>query len=215
VARARGRGAWMRARGCVEMCCIARVRSSSGRRRVARAAWAWAWALGFVKALTCAMRRASGVGRRATRCLCGARASDFMDARTDVFVPFLLPHTVHLRCHELRTQSKSELMQALKEYKQELAALRVAKVTNGAPGKLSKIKSVRLAIAQTLTVIRQNQLKSLREAYSGSKYLPLDLRTKKTRAIRRALTKSEKGAKTVRQAKKDAAFPQRKYALKA
>jgi len=55
----------------------------------------------------------------------------------------------------------------------------------------------------------------LREAYAGAKYTPLDLRQKKTRAIRRALTKSEKGAKTVRQAKKDAAFPKRKYALKA
>ena len=85
----------------------------------------------------------------------------------------------------------------------------------GAPGKLSKIKQVRLAIAQTLTVMRHKQLNSLREAYAGAKYTPLDLRQKKTRAIRRALTKSEKGAKTVRQAKKDAAFPKRKYALKA
>jgi len=75
-----------------------------------------------------------------------------------------------------------------------LAALRVAKVTGGAPNKLSKIKVVRLSIAQVLTVIRQNQLKNLREAYAGKKYLPLDLRPKKTRAIRRRLTASEAGA---------------------
>jgi len=122
---------------------------------------------------------------------------------------------VHLRCHELREKSKSELKQSLDMLKTELAALRVAKVTGGAPGKLSKIKQVRLAIAQTLTVMRHKQLASLREAYAGAKYQPLDLRQKKTRAIRRALTKSEKSAKTARQAKKDAAFPQRKYALKA
>ena len=107
------------------------------------------------------------------------------------------------------------MKQQLEQLKTELAALRVAKVTGGAPGKLSKIKQVRLAIAQTLTVMRHKQLTSLREAYAGAKYTPLDLRQKKTRAIRRALTKSEKGAKTVRQAKKDAAFPKRKYALKA
>lgn len=40
----------------------------------------------------------------------------------------------------------------------------MAKVTGGAPNKLSKIKVVRLSIAQVLTVIRQNQLKNLREA---------------------------------------------------
>ena len=47
-----------------------------------------------------------------------------------------------------------------------------------APNKLSKIKEVRLSIAQVLTVIRQNQLKNLREAFNGKKYLPLDLRPK-------------------------------------
>ena len=107
------------------------------------------------------------------------------------------------------------MKQSLDVLKTELAQLRVAKVTGGAPGKLSKIKQVRLAIAQTLTVMRHKQLNSLREAYAGSKYMPLDLRQKKTRAIRRALTKSQKNAKTVRQAKKDAEFPHRKYALKA
>ena len=54
----------------------------------------------------------------------------------------------------------------MKELKTELAALRVAKVTGGAPNKLSKIKVVRLSIAQVLTVIRQNQLKNLREAFA-------------------------------------------------
>ena len=79
----------------------------------------------------------------------------------------------------------------LKELKTELAALRVAKVTGGAPNKLSKIKVVRLSIAQVLTVIRQNQLKNLRVAFAGKKYIPIDLRPKKTRAIRRRLTAEE------------------------
>ena len=120
-----------------------------------------------------------------------------------------------LKAYELRKKSKGDLLNQLKELKTELAALRVAKVTGGAPNKLSKIKVVRLSIAQVLTVIRQNQLKNLREAYAGKKYLPLDLRPKKTRAIRRRLTASEAGAKTAKQAKKEAYFPTRKYAVKA
>ena len=125
------------------------------------------------------------------------------------------PATAGLKAYELRKKSKGDLLNQLKELKTELAALRVAKVTGGAPNKLSKIKVVRLSIAQVLTVIRQNQLKNLREAYAGKKYLPLDLRPKKTRAIRRRLTASEAGAKTAKQAKKEAYFPTRKYAVKA
>lgn len=55
----------------------------------------------------------------------------------------------------------------LKELKQELGALRVAKVTGGAPNKLSKIKVVRKSIALVLTVIHQNQKKALRKAFDG------------------------------------------------
>lgn len=50
---------------------------------------------------------------------------------------------------------------------------------------------MRLSIAQVLTVISQKQKAALREAYKNKKYLPLDLRPKKTRAIRRRLTKHQ------------------------
>lgn len=52
-------------------------------------------------------------------------------------------------------------------------------------------KVVRLSIAQVLTVISQKQKAALREAYKNKKFLPLDLRPKKTRAIRRRLTKHQ------------------------
>ena len=52
-------------------------------------------------------------------------------------------------------------------------------------------KVVRLSIAQVLTVISQKQKAALREVYKNKKYLPLDLRPKKTRAIRRRLTKHQ------------------------
>ena len=151
--------------------------------------------------------------------------------------------------HELRNKSKADLQAQLKELKTELAALRVAKVTGGAPNKLSKIKVVRLGIAQILTVISQNQRTALKEAYSGKvrrgppprrpaprpppryapvltprraaapgksqKHLPLDLREKKTRAIRRALTAEQKAMVTVKEKKRQQNFPRRKYAVKA
>lgn len=52
-------------------------------------------------------------------------------------------------------------------------------------------KVVRLSIAQVLTVISQKQKAALREVYKNKKFLPLDLRPKKTRAIRRKLTKHQ------------------------
>jgi ribosomal protein L29 len=41
--------------------------------------------------------------------------------------------------HELRGKNKAELQAQLKELKSELSLLRVAKVTGGAPNKLSKM----------------------------------------------------------------------------
>lgn len=50
---------------------------------------------------------------------------------------------------------------------------------------------------------------------NGHRYAPLDLRPKKTRAIRRRLTKHEASLVTEKQKKKQVHFPQRKYAVKA
>merc|ERR1712091_745452 len=122
-----------------------------------------------------------------------------------------------VKCYELRKQSKSkaDLTKQLDELKTELANLRVAKVTGGAASKLSKIKVVRKNIARVLTVINETQKGALRQHYETMKYAPLDLRPKKTRAIRRRLTKFEQDKKTNRQSKFDALFPLRRYAVRA
>ena len=44
-----------------------------------------------------------------------------------------------LKAHELRGKAKGALQTQLKELKTELGGLRVAKVTGGAPNKLSKM----------------------------------------------------------------------------
>lgn len=76
-------------------------------------------------------------------------------------------------------------------------------------------KVTRKHIATILTVLNQTQREHLRAHYKGKKYAPLDLRVKKTRAIRRRLTKHEATLQTERSAKKARHFALRKYAVKA
>ena len=120
-----------------------------------------------------------------------------------------------IKAHELRTKNKSELLKTLEELKNELAQLRVAKVTGGAASKLAKIGVVRKSIARVLTVYNQTQKAKLREAYAGKKFLPKDLRPKQTRALRRALSPAERSRKTLKQRKREQNFPPRKYAVLA
>jgi large subunit ribosomal protein L35e len=49
----------------------------------------------------------------------------------------------------------------------------------------------------------------------NKKYKPLDLRSKRTRAMRRALTTGEKAKKTSKELRRSRAFPMRKFAVKA
>merc|ERR1712142_1450586 len=119
-----------------------------------------------------------------------------------------------VKAHELRGKKKDDLLHQLNELKTELQQLHVAKVTGGAPSKLSKIKVVRKSIARVMTVISQSQRDNLKKFYKSRKYKPLDLRVKKTRAMRRALTKNEAERKTLRQIKKDTHFGIRKFAVK-
>jgi large subunit ribosomal protein L35e len=120
-----------------------------------------------------------------------------------------------VKAYELQSKSKNDLTKQLSELKTELLTLRVQKTTGGAPSKLTKINAVRKSIARVLTVMNHKSRQNLREYYKNKKYLPLDLRPKKTRAIRRRLTKRETSLKTEKQHKKDIHFPLRKYAVKA
>merc|ERR1712025_143751 len=113
-----------------------------------------------------------------------------------------------------RTKKKEELTKQLEDLKTELGSLRVAKVTGGAASKLSKIRVVRKSIARVYIVMHQKQKENLRKLYKGKKYKPIDLRPKKTRAIRKALTQHEKKLKTAKEMKKMRAFPPRKFAVK-
>ncbi|CAD6968675.1 unnamed protein product [Tilletia controversa] len=120
-----------------------------------------------------------------------------------------------VRAHELQSKSKADLAAQLTELKEELLKLRVQKVVGGASSKLTRINTVRKSIARVLTITNQKQRTNLREFYKGKKYQPLDLRAKKTRAIRRKLNKHESSQTTQRKAKSHTHFGQVRYVLKA
>lgn len=113
---------------------------------------------------------------------------------------------------ELRTKSKEELEQQLLELKQELAALKVQKLTRPA---VPQIGVVRKDIARVLTVIRAAQKDNLRAFYAGKKFVPKELRPKKTRALRRALSEKDAQRLTLKERKRRVAFPNKVYAIKA
>ena len=64
-------------------------------------------------------------------------------------------------------------------------------------------------------ILRTVALHILKLSLLGKKYKPLDLRPKKTRAIRKALSTHEKSLKTAKTLRRMRSFPERKFAIKA
>ena len=136
---------------------------------------------------------------------------------------------------EYRKKNNTELLADLKKLREELQTIRFTKVTGTAVSKLSKIKPLRKQIARLLTIIRENKkteviskllTKETKEVVDGKestvsktiknlkmKHLPLDLRPKKTRAIRRKMTKFESKLLTLKLFKRKLSFPMRKFAV--
>lgn len=120
---------------------------------------------------------------------------------------------VKVRAQELRKKDPEQLKKQVEDLKTELATLRVAKVAGGAPAKLAKIRVVRKSIATALTVIHELQLAKVKAESANKKYKPLDTRGKKTRALRRKLTKKQAGKLALKVLKKVRNFPQRRFAV--
>ncbi|RJE20694.1 60S ribosomal protein L35 [Aspergillus sclerotialis] len=119
-----------------------------------------------------------------------------------------------VKAGQLWGKSKDDLTKQLDEVKTELNTLRVQKIAGGASAKSQRIRDCRKSVARILTVINANQRSQLRLFYKNKKYLPLDLRPKLTREMRRRLTKNEATKITEKQRKRQIHFPQRKYAVK-
>ena len=132
----------------------------------------------------------------------------------------------------VKRQGEGELLQEIKKQREELRNIRFTTVSGTAVAKLSKIKVLRKNIARILTVINNNSkqkvVNDLRNRYRKegeevvldrtvknlkSKRLPTNLRMKKTRAMRRSLTKSQLKKVNVRILKQRLNFPMRKFAV--
>ncbi|XP_030651491.1 60S ribosomal protein L35-like [Nomascus leucogenys] len=118
---------------------------------------------------------------------------------------------------------EEELLKQLDDLKVELSQLRVAKVTGSVASKRPKIRArwltpirvVRKSIARVLTVINQTQKENRGKFHKGKKYKHLDLRAKKTHAVRRPLSKHEEKLPIKKRQQREHLSPTRKCAVKA
>lgn len=136
---------------------------------------------------------------------------------------------------DYRKKKNDELLLDLKNLREELQKIRFTKSSGTSVAKLSKIKPLRKQIARVLTIIRENRKneviaklnvrihKELKEGKTEDvkkiiknlkyNHVPKDLRPKKTRAIRRRLTKFESKLVTIKQLKRKLNFPKRKFSV--
>ncbi|KAJ1914608.1 60S ribosomal protein L35, L29 [Mycoemilia scoparia] len=117
------------------------------------------------------------------------------------------------KANDLREKSIAQLGQELVEQKKQLLEFRAQQAAKNLRG--YKINEYRKNIASILTVISEKNRDEAIKKYQGKKYKPLDLRYKKTRALRRQLSPKQKALKTLRQQKKEIHFGKRIYAIKA
>ena len=126
--------------------------------------------------------------------------------------------TEKVKASQLRSLDKKALSDKLNSFKEELAGLRIGKVTV-MQSKVARIKMMRKSVARVLTVMHQNQktetLKMLRAKKVPIKRYPLNLRRNKTRAICKRLTKHEQNLITRKEHRKNSIYPMRKFALSA
>ena len=136
---------------------------------------------------------------------------------------------------EYRKKNSQDLLNDLKKLREDLQKIRFTKGSGTAVAKLSKIKDLRKQIARILTIIRENKKEEVvkglttrvsKEEKDGKeeevkktikniklKHIPLDLRPKLTRAMRRRMTRFERKLVTLRQLKRKLNFPMRKFAV--
>ena len=136
---------------------------------------------------------------------------------------------------EYRKKNSQDLLNDLKKLREDLQKIRFTKGSGTAVAKLSKIKDLRKQIARILTIIRENKKEEVvkglttrvsKEEKDGKeeevkktikniklKHIPLDLRPKLTRAMRRRMTRFERKLVTLKQLKKKLNFPLRKFAV--
>ena len=123
--------------------------------------------------------------------------------------------TYKVKAYAIRNSSETELLAQIRDTKTELAQLRVAQVTGGAPAKLASICTARKNIARVLTVFNQKRKEESKKAFEGKKFKPLDQRARKTRALSRVLSTAQQNKTTLKEKTRNDNFPMRRYAVAA
>ena len=135
------------------------------------------------------------------------------------------------RAFRMRNQSVEELEELLREHRKELFDLRVNQISSGNIPKLHKIKTIRKAVAKIMTVLNEKRRQELKDSFKTRKGIrayneanktnyslnktPKELKARKTRALRKKISKKQQNKLLPKQQKKQQNFPQRVYALKA
>lgn len=113
----------------------------------------------------------------------------------------------NLKISQLKQKSKEELLTLLSDLRKE-------QLDNKTSSKSKKNNSIKKNIARILTLLNINQREELKKAYKDKKYVPLDLRPKMTKSMRKKAKISNLPTKTRRHIKMERAFPKRLYALR-
>merc|ERR1711953_517565 len=116
---------------------------------------------------------------------------------------------------KMAEETKEQLEEKLAKFRQELATLRVATVTAAGGAKVGKIRETRKNIARVLTVINQTKKANLQKYYRGKSVKPVDLKPRKTRAMRKALNRHEEGLKNLKTIRRERKNALKNFALKA
>lgn len=80
---------------------------------------------------------------------------------------------------------------------------------------MGKIRETRKNIAKVLTVMNQSQKEQLQKFYRGKKVKPVDLKPRKTRAMRKALNKHEESLKNLKTIRRERRTALKNFAIKA
>jgi len=118
-----------------------------------------------------------------------------------------------VKAYKLKDNTEAQLIDELNKTKVELAKVRVGKVATSTQAKLTKIKGLRKDIARILTLINMKRKAAKRVEFAKKSKKPVDLRKRLTRAIRKRLSPVQQKKKTLREKKREANFPLRKYAI--
>ncbi len=118
-----------------------------------------------------------------------------------------------LKPFELRKSSVEDLTKQLSEVRQELSQQRIRSTASNRSKDSNKIRESRKNVARVLTVMNQKRKAEARETFKNKKHIPLDLRPRLSRALRRKLTPAQAGKLTLRRQKAMKAFPKKIYSV--